>query len=387
MLAGLSPLLKPLSPSLIRLDHIFDFYDIYRPGQPPDFSRLDQVVNEITLSGATPFFSLSYTPSGMGDDLVSPPHDWQTWQDLVAATISHYSGRSQKNLKNVYYEVWNEPDLFGAWHYGKDPNYLTLYWHSAKAAQKAAPTCQPFKFGGPATTDFYPNWIKALVKFTSKNQLPLDFISWHQYSKQAKDYQKNFSKLADILTDYPALFNVERLITELGPDSEPHSSYDNHLSGIHLISLSTQLINQVHRLFSFEIKDGPNPRSKNSTGWGLLTYQNQPKPRYKAIKFLNQLQGQQLPLEGQGSHVTAIATKTDSDQIQLLAVNWDPQNRYSETSPLIFQNLSYYQYRLTVTEYPSGRTRTQDLTPQNHELRQMFFFAPNTAYLLTLSPL
>ena len=34
-------------------------------------------------------------------------------------TIEHYSGKGERNMSGIYYEVWNEPDLaqFGSWNW------------------------------------------------------------------------------------------------------------------------------------------------------------------------------------------------------------------------------------------------------------------------------
>lgn len=385
MLEGLAQELHPLQPKLIRLDHIFDFYEVYRPGQAPNFTKLDRVVDEILFAGARPFFSLSYTPTGMGESLVSAPTDWTEWSRLVEALILHYSGRNTKNITGVYYEVWNEPDLFGNWHYSKNPNYLTLYYHSASAAQRAKALCQPFKIGGPATTNFYTNWAKALIAFSAKNSLPLDFISWHQYSYTAEDYLVNSDKLTTILASYPNYFTLEKIVTEFGPDPEPSSWYDNHLSGIHLMALSTRLLGRLHKIFSFEVKDGPVPRNSSCSGWGILDYQHKPKPRWQALFLLAQISGQRLHLTGEGTYTTAIATK-NKDRTQVLVVNYDPKNKHTESTPLTLHNISPGTYLVSITQYPSGKQSQLTATVSQSQYRHVVYLPPNSAYLLEFNP-
>src|SRR3972149_1571123 len=52
------------------------------------------------------------------------------WQNLAQKTVEHVSGKAGLNLSNVYYEVWNEPDLFGGYKVYGGKNYLDLYSHS-----------------------------------------------------------------------------------------------------------------------------------------------------------------------------------------------------------------------------------------------------------------
>jgi hypothetical protein len=366
--------LKTLKPELIRIDHIFDYYQVDRGGGVYDFSRLDGAVNSIVATGARPMLSLSYTPDAL------EPADWNQWNNLVSATAKHYS--VEKNISGIYYEVWNEPDLFGGWHYAKNPNYSTLYANTAKAVLKGAQGSF-YKIGGPAVTAYYSNWIKALFKTASENQLPLDFISWHKYSKNISDYLKDFDNLNQILSDYPQYFNIERLITEIGPNSDPDISYDNSQSGIHLISLSTQLYGKIHRLFTFEAIDGPSPRSDKSSGWGILTHDQKAKPRFYALQFLNKLDGKQLSSTGDGSWVTSLSSKNGLI-IQTLVVNYDQNNSHVETVPITFQGLTPGKYQLKISQY-LGKTSTKSFTISASSYTEKIYLEPNTAYFLELT--
>lgn len=376
--------LKLLRPELIRVDHLFDYYNVYQGPNNYDFSRLDEVVNSILSTGAKPLLSLSYTTATMSKtgQNAGEPNDWNQWNQLVEATARRYS--VTKNISGIYYEVWNEPDLFGGWHYGKSPNYSTLYINTARAVTAGA-SGSIYKIGGPAITAYYSNWIKSLFATASQNRVPLDFISWHKYSKNIDDYLKDFDSLNQILSNYPQYFDIERLITEIGPNSEPDSWYDSPLSGIHLISLTTQLSGKIHRLFTFEAVDGPSPRSDKSTGWGIMTHDQKPKPRYYALSFLNQLSGPRLPSTGDGSWVTSLSTKKNT-LIQTLIVNYDPRGSHTETVPLNYKALKPGTYQLKTSQY-LGKTTTKTLTVTSPTFTENLYLEPNTAYLLELSPI
>ncbi len=389
MIAPVISQTKALSPQYIRLDHIYDFFDVYQGSGNYNFSGLDQAVQTILKTGAKPMLVLSYMPSALAQNgsIIDPPKDWIEWENLIQATVEHYSGKNNLNLAGIYYEVWNEPDLFGNWHYGKDPNYQTLYYHSAKGAQSAQ-NVNSFKIGGPSVTAFYENWFKNLFKFAHENGLRMDFVSWHKYTKNPQDFEKDFEKLSKILTDYPEYFNIERIITEYGPSSEPDPYYDNQLGAAHLLSLVTRLSGKIHRLFTFEIKDGTQPRSDESTGWGLLTHETKgatPKPRYQALTLLNKLNGQRLMLKGEGTWVTGLASQNGSTT-QLLLVNYDQRNSHHETVPVYVRNLDPGTYQVTTTHFPGKTTITQTTIDTNFYARN-FPLTPNTALLLELKKL
>jgi len=378
--------IRALQPKLIRIDHIFDYFNVVKPDNTFDFSQLDQIVNSILATGAKPMLSLSYIPTAWAIDgqITSPPQDWFLWEKLITATIERYSGKNNKNIYNVYYEVYNEPDLFGGWHYSKEPNYLTLYLHSARGAQKAQNT-NPFKIGGPATTGFYPNWIKTLINFCSENNLPLDFVSWHRYSANLNDYNQDFIQLTTILTGYPKYQNIERFITEFGPSSKKSSWYENRVGAAHAIAVSNHLLDLVHRVFAFEIKDGPNTTLEHQ--WGLLTHENQglkPKPRYLAYQFLNKLTGQRLPLEGNGSWVSGVAAKNGANTIILL-VNFDPRQKHTELVPVRITNLTPGNYRVKL-DYLFGKDSQLNKRVNESGFFHRVYLEANEAVILNIKP-
>ena len=378
--------IKALSPKLIRVDHLFDYYDVYQsPGQY-NFSKLDQIVESIISTGATPILSLSYTPPSMAknNQNAGEPNNWDDWYQLIKATARRYS--VDKKIPNIYYEVWNEPDLFGSWHYTKNPSYTTLFIQTNKAVANGINNQATYKIGGPAITAFYENWIKSLFKTATDNNLKLDFISWHKYSKNISDFTADSDKLTKILSGYPDFFGIERIISEVGPNSEPDAWYDNYMSGIHLLALTTQLSGKIHKIFTFEVVDGPSPRSAISSGWGLLTHPNkgaQPKPRFLAIQFLNQLHGQKVYAVGDGSFITSISTK-DKNIIQTLVVNYDPENKHYETFPITYQNIEPGKYQLKYTHF-LGDSSQKNITVTGSSYGEQVYMEPNTAVLIELA--
>ena len=382
MIGPVINLVKVLQPKLIRVDHLFDYYNVYNGPNSYDFSRLDPVISSILATGARPLLSLSYTPASMAKDnkVAGEPNDWAQWNALVTATAARYS--VTKNISGIYYEVWNEPDLFGGW---KSGPYTNLYLNTARSVAAGAGSAS-YKIGGPAITSFYPNWMKAIIKTASDNHLRLDFISWHRYTKNINDYNNDLEQLTGILTDYPQFINVEKLITEVGPDSEPNPWYDNRVSGVHFMSMVTSLVGKVHKIFPFEVVDGPTSRG-NSTGWGMITHPQhgaKPKPRYYAIQLLNRLQGPQLVTNGNGSWVTSIATK-NGRTTQLLLVNYDANNTHSESFPIKFMGLTQGNYTLKRTEY-LGTSTTRNLVVPSYFYQDTIFLDPNSAVLLELTP-
>ncbi len=360
---------KALNPEYIRLDHIYDFYDIVggSPGNLSfDFTKFDAILGDIAAVGAKPYIALTYMPPAISKgDIVDAPHSWADWQLTIQKTIEHVSGTLQ--IRDVYYEVWNEPDLFGGWKYYGSKNYLTMYSYAAYGAINAKRTrgVLPFKFGGPAITALYKNWFNALAKHAIKNNLPFDFFSWHRYSHDLEQYQKDMLNVRVWVENYPQLAPVlEFHITEWGHDSENHSGYDNNYSAAHTVAGSIAMIPAVQKAFIFEIQDGKGPDGQAMWGrWGMLTHQSvgsKPKSRYYGLKMLDGLADQRLQLTGQGSWVKALAAKNEKGNTEFVMANFDSRSAHSETVPVTFTNIQPGSYNLQL-QYLDGKMRNVPL--------------------------
>ena len=181
-LQGHESKVQVLGPKYLRIDHIYDLFNVVSrndSGLVFNWTELDKLVEEIVAVGARPFFSLSYMPVAISSgDILSEPKDWQEWSLVVQKTIEHYSG--ELGLSDVYYEVWNEPDLFGNWKIGGKKDYRVLYYYAALGAARANGV-KAYKLGGPATTGLYKNWLDGMFRYVMQNKLRMDFFSYHRY--------------------------------------------------------------------------------------------------------------------------------------------------------------------------------------------------------------
>jgi hypothetical protein len=348
-----------LYPRYIRIDHIYDFYNVVSLNKNDDlilnWDLLDATVCDIYRTGAKPFFSLGYMPSVLSSDgsLVSPPKDWGKWAFLVQKTIERYSGKSTRIcgqitgefLKDVYYEVWNEPDLetFGKWSlYGGFRDYKLLYFYSSQGASRAQDVYS-FFLGGPSTTAAYKNWFQTFLRFVNTNNLRIDFLSWHHYSKNPEDFSDDLININHWLSDsefYP--YNkLPKIISEWGYDSHPNIISETNIGAAHTIASIRNLIEQkLEMAFAFEIKDGPNP------SWGILSYSGEKKPRYQALKLLNFLERYNLQVKGEGTFVKAIASGWQK-KLAVILVNYDEENKNTEIVPLEINNLLLGKYLIS----------------------------------------
>ncbi|PJB87952.1 hypothetical protein CO083_04285 [Candidatus Roizmanbacteria bacterium CG_4_9_14_0_8_um_filter_34_12] len=389
MLENVVPQVAELYPRYIRLDHIYDFYDVVSRdanGQLSfNWAKLDETVCDIYHTGAKPFFSLGYMPPTMSENgsLIDKPKNWNEWSLLVQKTIEHYSGINTRLcgqiygrwLTDIYYEVWNEPDLesFGKWSiYGGSKDYKTFYKISVNGANQAKDVYH-FLIGGPVTTALYKNWFQRFLDFTTENNLRVDFLSWHHYSKNANDFVDDMHKLNDWLSSpqYSKYRALPKIISEWGFDSDPNPIADTETGAAHTIASIRNFIEENFELaFLFEIKDGPTPR------WGILRHKGEKTQRYKALQMLNSLDGNRIKLSGEGTFVTGLAS-INSEHTSVLLVNYDLDNRNTESVPVTFTKLFNGNYSLSIT-YLDGNIINYNFKAVSGQVTKEILMPPNS---------
>ena len=391
MFQNIIPQMTELKSRYIRLDHIYDFYNVVGGSSGNlvfDWKMLDATICDILSTGAKPFLALTYMPTVISNNgtVIGRPKDWNDWAIIVQQTIERYSGMSSQlcdgrftGVPDIYYEVWNEPDLemFGKW---SKSEYNTLYNYSSQGASRAK-NVYTFLLGGPAITSLYENWIKTLLGYVDSNNLRFDFISWHHYTTNPDDYTKDLVDLESWLTELPLKYrNLPKVISEWDYDSSYNPKADKDGGAAYTIASIRNLTSKGLELaFSFEVKDGPTP------SWGILTYTGEKKPRYYALKLLNILQGLQLQIVGEGTFVQAISSFNPiNNTVGLVLVNYDPQNTNIELVPVNFINLTNGGYQLTMT-YTNGEVvNFKDLVVTDGQLQRSILMQPNMVIGLEL---
>ncbi len=394
MLTRIVTQLRTLKPRYVRLDHIYDSYSIVQKNGNNfvyDFSRLDQTVNDILDAGALPFFSLSYMPRELTgtDSVIDTPVNWDDWKNLVQATVEHYSGKKFRNLNNVYYEVWNEPELpqFGNWSLSGNKDYRMLYYY-AQAGAALAQDVNKFYIGGPAVGSYYPSWVNSFLSYISQNNLRLDFYSWHRYTKRPSDYVSDIKNTRNKLSNFPKYKDIPLILSEWGLDSANSEMNNSDATAAFTVNTIAEIGDKVDLAFAFEIKDGPPPGGGK---WGLITHENgnpplSPKPRFRAFEALADLdRGNKIYISGQGTFVKAIATN-DANTIRVLLSNYDLTNNNTENVPVTFTGLSPSSYNLKY-KYPLTQSDgNYEITSTTGAITKNIPMPPNSIVYLELSP-
>ncbi|MFH0762337.1 MAG: cellulase family glycosylhydrolase [Candidatus Omnitrophota bacterium] len=165
-------------------------------------ANYENVIKSISDAGGIVILDIFGTPAGLGKvlDKKSPPFNLKAFKELIKSTIRELSCDKRYN---VWYEVWNAPDL-DDFFLGRKQEYFNLYRTVAESIKELETEMKVhIPIGGPAVSWWFQNLdgntiatpqkslIYELIKFCYRLRLPLDFISWHAFSTDPEAEKEN----------------------------------------------------------------------------------------------------------------------------------------------------------------------------------------------------
>ena len=115
----------------------------------------------------------------------------------------------------------------------------------------------------------------------------------------------------------------------------------------------------------------------------MLSYEGAPKPRYHALRLLNALGNVRLNVEGEGSHVKAIASRKPGS-ISVVLVNYDIENQHSEVVPFGIEGLTPGNYTLIRERLSGVRNSASILINETGKYSELIQMEPNDIISLEL---
>lgn len=181
----------------------------------------DRVLGAIVGCGAEVFFRVGRSWSADP----SPPADFDKYANIVKHVAMHYNdGWSQGfHYKIRYWEFWNEPDVKESWHPGKvrpfwsgtPEQFYRLYESVARTLKAYDPE---LKIGAPAQAagGYKSPYREGLIAYCATHQVPLDFFSWHRYTRSSYDPYDlvRIGKKARSVLDAAGFRNAEDIVDE-----------------------------------------------------------------------------------------------------------------------------------------------------------------------------
>lgn len=278
------------------------------------FFNIDSIIDFLLEIGMKPFIELSFMPEALASGSktvfhykgnITPPRSYEEWGQLVEELAKHLVKRYGKNeVKEWFFEVWNEPNLKDFFWAGTMEEYFELYKYAAFAIKKVDPE---LKVGGPATA--IDAWIPELKDFCAKNNVPIDFISTHHYptdlafstssnmeEAMAKAKRGNLAERAR--KAYEEAYPLPLYYTEWNNSPSPRDPYhDIPYDAAFIVKTIIDIIDLPLGCYSYwTFTDIFEECGQSSLpfhgGFGLLNIHGIPKPSYRAFQILNKLDGE-----------------------------------------------------------------------------------------------
>lgn len=292
-----------------------------------DFTAIESIYDRLLSLGLRPVVELSFMPRDLASSpeetvfiyrsMISPPCDWQRWEELNYRFALHLVERyGIDEVSQWRFEVWNEPNLAVFWT-SSQQDYFKLYQLAARAIKTVD---NRLLVGGPATAA--AEWVGDFLQFVRQEHVPLDFLSTHTYGNLPLDIRQ--------LLDAYGFQDVSIWWTEWGVSPTHFAPVnDSVFAAPFVLHGMKRTQGRAEMLAYWVVSDhfeelGRAPRLFHG-GFGLLTIGNLRKPRYWALALAEDLGTQlvQLDLQGDGagSLVDAWASRKPDGVIDLLAWN------------------------------------------------------------------
>jgi len=317
-------------------------------------SNYEFIIKSISDSGGTVILDLFGTPANLGRvlDKKSPPRDLRAFKALVKSVIRDLSCNKRYN---VWYEVWNAPDL-DDFFLGRKQDYLNLYRIVAESIRELRQETKiHILIGGPSVSWWFQSidgntiatpeksLIYELLKLCYHYHLPLDFITWHGYStdpgleKEATIYKKtsvtlvrdwlsyfDFDKNTPLIVDEWNFDTSANLLAARGEKSFICASYiASRIKNMHEAGIDYQLY--------FCLEDFLRNKAGVVRNVGIFSfdpedteYKDSPKAIYNTFRMLSNLGNDMFPQKLDDEFAGAIATKSEDGAVLLFYNYIDP---------------------------------------------------------------
>ncbi len=278
-----------------------------------NFSYVDQIYDGLLENHVRPFVELGFMPVKLAakpafqsfwyKPNVSPPKDWNKWDDLITHFARHLIDRyGIDEVSQWYFEVWNEPNLDFWAGEPKEQTYFQLYDSTARALKQVD---KRLRVGGPATAQ--AAWADRFIRHVVDNNVPVDFISTHVY---ANDLSEDVFGTAEKIPRTEFVCRAVRKVhdqVEASPLpqlpliwSEYNASYktepdvtDADFMGPWLADTIRQCDGLVSMMsywtFSDVFEEQGVVKQPFYGGYGLIAEDGLPKPSFNAFKLLHRL--------------------------------------------------------------------------------------------------
>ena len=315
---------------LVDIQHIFgNFHADENDPRNYYFKATDDYIRNARSCGTDIIYRLGTSIEHSLDNYFAyPPEDMDKWVRICINIVRHYNeGWANGFSWNIkYWEVWNEPNAKPHMWSGSDEQYMLLY---AKFARALKAHDSSLKVGGPSLScpvqparwESPRKYARDFLAYCKKENLPLDFFSWHCYPV-------NLSYIIE------EPYRIKKELDEAGfPDTELHlnewhftKSWANTpemkdgMHGINGIDSACAVANILSAWQDSPLTMGNYYTAGSSGGWGLYDrYRQRYKTFYSHLAFAKMLEyPSRVTAESAKEEISILAGRNEKNQGAIL---------------------------------------------------------------------
>lgn len=286
-----------------------------------DFSALDAILESLEEHDSRLYASWCYIPLPLqaNDNWRSGPTDLKAWQEIYRQYSSYYA---EKGVRIPYHEVYNEPDCGTIFFTGSFADYTDMYVAAARGLKEGNPDAV---IGGPSSA-FVENSAGVIPEFLRtvlREDVPLDFFSYHSYGCDAKQYLSRTHQARALLNAHPELDTTELHLNEFNALIQPFlldGPAEHVRGGAAMLTAFQLLLNETDVTLAHWaqfLDTGIEPL-------GSVDVKGKPKAAYWAYWMYSQMPEQRVLVSGLDSAVAeGLHAMASADKQQAAILVWN----------------------------------------------------------------
>lgn len=281
--------------NVLDINYVFPNWDA-DPQDPKsyDFKQSDFYIKTITDLGINIVYRLGYSAEYKTSVRHSdPPSSFEKWASVCQHIVRHYNqGWANGPRANIrFWEIGNEPDGMNLvfWS-GPQQEFFRLYDMTARKIKEVDPT---LKVGGPAIAGSL-SFLENFLKYGQQHNSPIDFASWHIYTRDAHEVAKRARAVNELQVKY-GFGKTESILDEwnLAPLDWTAIFTDADAGNAYFVSTKNAEGAAFDDMVMTELQDAPIDiatfYSGSSFMWGLFTEFGAPETAYYAFLAMQRM--------------------------------------------------------------------------------------------------
>jgi hypothetical protein len=326
-------------------------------GTPDDleyqFENIEKLSRMLNDQNVLPYYSWAYVPYPLQreNDFRKLDTTIPNWQSLWNEMTREFSRKFlEKGIRVGYHEIYNEPDLKEFFFLEPFSTYLDLYRYGSRGIREGNPDAM---VGGPAlafpesksnTMDF--------LKMVDKEELPLDFFSFHHYWESTSFMQKLYST-RQLLSWYDRFKTTEIHVNEISYVAgwQGEESLNNYYG---IAPKMFDVINEVLKASDITLLHWAQFMESTylDDSYGIIHRNGHKKAAYNVFKIYADMPEERVAVDWNGDRVAEreIGVLASSNKQKASTVLWNRTDNDQEVTVILdqlpFDNGSFRLYRI-----------------------------------------